>query len=54
MQRRGVELEILFDEGTPIMKKGSMAINKDFDAALIGTAEKGYAGVDVSVEFTGD
>ena len=49
LEERGVEFEVLLDEGNPTMKRGSLTVNPTFDLALIGTAEKGNAGLEVRI-----
>jgi hypothetical protein len=49
LEERGVEFEVLLDEGNPTMKSGSLTVNPTFDLALIGTAEKGNAGLEVRI-----
>lgn len=49
LHERGVQFEVLLDEGNPTMKSGSLSMNPTFDLALIGTAEKGNAGLQVKI-----
>lgn len=47
LAERGIELEVIWDEGTVIMRDGFPPItNSPF--ALVATAEKGYQSVQVS------
>jgi len=53
LEERGVVLEVLFDEGNPTLKKGSLSVNPEYNLAIIGTAEKGHANIRLSVEQDG-
>ncbi|EKX41245.1 hypothetical protein GUITHDRAFT_112713 [Guillardia theta CCMP2712] len=47
------ELEFVLDEGNPTMKANPSSVNKRFNLALIGTAEKGIACVLIESNGTG-
>jgi carboxypeptidase PM20D1 len=52
LRRRGVELEVVVDEGTAVMTDGFPPLTtKPF--ALVGTAEKGYASVEARITSPG-